>query len=104
MAKLDKIKFARLIGFLERVHALNLKQDDVELIDEIIDIPDPEPQIVPGKADHHELDRLLFLMAQGHQKIEAIKQYRTLTGQGLKEAKDAVERHWDSNPILEKND
>ncbi|MFC7220995.1 ribosomal protein L7/L12 [Streptomyces polyrhachis] len=43
-----------------------------------------EPRI-PGMERVHELIR------QGR-KIEAIKAYRQLTGEGLKEAKDAVER------------
>ncbi|RFC70769.1 ribosomal protein L7/L12 [Streptomyces sp. AcE210] len=43
-----------------------------------------EPQI-PGMERVHELIR------QG-KKIEAIKVYRQLTGEGLKESKDAVER------------
>ncbi|MFI0976185.1 ribosomal protein L7/L12 [Streptomyces sp. NPDC021093] len=43
-----------------------------------------EPQI-PGMERVHEL-------TQQGKKIEAIKVYRQLTGEGLKESKDAVER------------
>ncbi|WP_351224794.1 ribosomal protein L7/L12 [Streptomyces sp. NPDC002133] len=38
-----------------------------------------------------ELDRVAGLVREGR-KIEAIKVYRQLTGAGLKEAKEAVER------------
>lgn len=52
-----------------------------------------------GRADAGELDNLLRLMHQGTQKIEAIKVYRNMTGAGLKESKDAVERYWVSKLI-----
>ncbi|MGW2564213.1 ribosomal protein L7/L12 [Streptomyces sp. NPDC001514] len=38
-----------------------------------------------------ELDQVVGLVRAG-KKIEAIKRYRQITGAGLKEAKDAVER------------
>lgn len=37
---------------------------------------------------------LMKHMAEGTNKIEAIKEYRAITGLGLKESKDAVERYW----------
>lgn len=89
--KLDKIKFAQLIGFLERVHALNLQQKDVEFIDELIDVEAPGAT----KALIHEVDELLrcMLSAGSDGFIPAIKAYRALTNAGLKEAKEAVERY-----------
>ncbi|WP_040775691.1 ribosomal protein bL12 [Nocardia pneumoniae] len=45
---------------------------------------------VPSGDGMAEIDALL---AQG-KKIHAIKRYRELTGSGLKEAKDAVERRY----------
>ena len=41
------------------------------------------------------------LMVAGNQKIEAIKTHRAITGFGLKESKDAVEKYW--QPITVKN-
>jgi ribosomal protein L7/L12 len=38
------------------------------------------------------VDQDVVLLARAGRKIEAIKRYRELTGVGLKEAKDAVER------------
>ena len=42
------------------------------------------------------IDSLLMFMKEGTRKIEAIKEYRSLTGLPLKEAKDAVEKYWTS--------
>jgi len=51
----------------------------------------PEDQPEAAQLGSHSLDgRVLALLRDG-QKIEAIKLYRTMTGAGLKEAKDAVE-------------
>jgi ribosomal protein L7/L12 len=55
----------------------------------------------PSKIVEVELNNLMAMMQGGMHKIEAIKSYRTLTGAGLKEAKDAVERHWISKPYVE---
>jgi ribosomal protein L7/L12 len=43
------------------------------------------------QADEPRMDEVLVLLRNG-KKIEAIKVYREITGEGLKEAKDAVER------------
>jgi hypothetical protein len=40
------------------------------------------------------VDDLLKVMGVEGKKIEAIKAYRILTGTGLKESKDAVEKYW----------
>ena len=50
------------------------------------------------KANFEELNVLMMLMAEGTRKIDAIKQHRQLTGAGLKESKDAVEKYWVSKP------
>lgn len=46
------------------------------------------------QKDAENVNNLLLQMQQGASKIEAIKAYRSLTNQGLKESKDAVERYW----------
>ena len=55
-----------------------------------IEVPEP----VANKAYCADVDNLLMLMNEGTRKIEAIKAYRILTGAGLKESKDAVEKYW----------
>jgi ribosomal protein L7/L12 len=88
--KLDKIAFAHVVKFIAELRPEHYI--DIEKLDELIDVTVPMPQ--PTKANPEEVDQLLALMAQGTLKIEAIKIYRSLTGAGLKEAKDAIERHW----------
>lgn len=53
----------------------------------------------PVYADYQGVDRLMMLMNESTQKIEAIKTYRTLTGMGFKESKDAIERYWKPNLV-----
>lgn len=64
--------------------------------------PDPRLALIERKLDliieflgienpSDQFDRVRELIGQGN-KIEAIKVYRELTGCGLKEAKEAVER------------
>src|SRR5882724_7397412 len=90
--KLDKIKFARLVAYLSR-NGFDGYQSNIEAIDDMIDIEVPMP------IEHHypkndDVERLMALMAEGTHKIEAIKHHRNITGMGLKESKDAVERYW----------
>ena len=96
--KLDKIAFAKLIGYLGRQFAISLDSLDMQTIDDLIDVqaPTPEPLVVP-KASCIDVDTLLSRMGKDGYKIEAIKAYRALTGAGLKESKDAVERYWPSS-------
>jgi ribosomal protein L7/L12 len=94
--KLDKMQFARLVAHCVG-NGMNAGTYEVEELDRIIDFDVPEPKVISAKAS--DIDNLLMLMAEGTRKIEAIKAYRSLTGEGLKEAKDAVERYWMSKPI-----
>ncbi|GAA5072632.1 ribosomal protein bL12 [Nocardia iowensis] len=85
---------------LERkIDALNFKMDRILEhlgIQESPALPTDEPVRAapvttrPGSGNFAEIDDLL---AQG-KKIHAIKRYRELTGCGLKEAKEAVERRY----------
>ncbi|MFJ6937427.1 ribosomal protein L7/L12 [Streptomyces sp. NPDC101132] len=69
-----------------RVQAVSRRADRLErkldLIMAHLGVAEPEPA---------GLDRVRALLRDG-KKIEAIKVYRGLTGEGLKEAKDAVEK------------
>lgn len=94
--KLDKIRFASLVGFISCRYALTLTQDDMREMDELIDIDAPiAEQIYASTSD---INQLMALMQAGTQKIEAIKLHRKLTGWGLKECKDQVEKYWVSRP------
>lgn len=97
--KLDKIRFASLIGFISCRYALTVTQDDMREIDEIIDIDVPVADV--AYPANNDIDMLMFLMSQGTQKIEAIKVHRKLTGMGLKDSKDAIEKYWRGKTINE---
>jgi len=88
--RLDKIKFAKLIGFLERVHALNFDESDIEALDYIIDVDIPKASEYVEAA---KVDELLRQLNATDGFIPAIKAYRVLTGAGLKESKEAIERY-----------
>ena len=89
--KLDKMTFARLVAHCVS-NGMTGGNYEVERIDELCDFDVPEPK--PGMANSRDVDNLLMLMAEGTRKIETIKAYRMLTGVGLKEAKEAIERYW----------
>jgi ribosomal protein L7/L12 len=88
--KLDKIKFAKLLAYISYTSNYDFSSD-VNYIDDLIDV-DAEPnRIYPQISD---INYLMELMASGNHKIEAIKAYRKLTGLGLKESKEQVEKYW----------
>lgn len=90
--KLDKIKFATLIGYISRAAGVTFSVSEIVEIDDIIDMPIPEPtEKVINVADLHVL---MALMQEGTKMIDAIKQHRMMTGCGLKESKDAVDKYW----------
>ncbi len=92
--KLDKIKFARVIAHCVS-NGMSAGEYEVDTLDTLIDVDIPQPDIAyPSAAD---ITQLMFLMSAGTQKIEAIKLHRKLTGWGLKESKDEVEKYWVSN-------
>jgi hypothetical protein len=93
--KLDKIKFARLISFLGTLTNRDLDNDEIEWIDRMIDI-DIEP-VKTDKVPCEAVDELLKQIINPDGFISAIKTYRSLTGAGLKESKEAIERYRNVN-------
>lgn len=91
--KLDKIKFATLCvllqGWFDGEKRL-LSRYDIEELDGLIDVEVP----VPAPIHPSDIENLMQLMKEGTRKIEAIRLHRQMTGFGLKESKDAVERYW----------
>lgn len=92
--KMDKIKFAQLIGFISCQYRLTITQDDMREIDDMIDVTITDPNPVFAKASCDDVDELLKQVMRPEGLIHAIKAYRVLTGAGLKESKDAIERYW----------
>lgn len=85
--KLDKIKFAKVVAFISNGFGV----DDIQTLDDMIDI-DVEP-VSTGFVDTARVDELLKHNNRVGGFIDAIKAYRALTGAGLKESKDAIERY-----------
>lgn len=87
---MNAIKFAELISYITVVcnHRIDLQSiEGIELrIKELIEPNAVQPLAVPKV----NLQPMFEAMCNGR-KIEAIKAYRELTGEGLKEAKDAIE-------------
>lgn len=88
--KLDRIKFATLIGYCAN-RGMTVDKTDVEVLNALTEI-NVEPVPVPY-ADDALVNDLLKAMKNGN-KIDAIEAYRSLTGLGLKDSKDAVEAQW----------
>ena len=87
--KLDKIKFARLIALIVSDIG-SIDQHTIEDMDALIDIEIPT---APVKVPCEMVDELLKQLNAENGFIHAIKAYRVLTGEGLKESKEAIERY-----------
>lgn len=88
--KLDRIAFARLVAIIQQLitRGENLDNYIIQDLDELCTIEEPQ-KIAVTVAD---LETLLSAHSNSR-KIDAIKSVRSMTGLGLKEAKDLVERH-----------
>ena len=87
---MDKIQFAKLVAFIAQCcHNHELNEYDIERLAALTDAP----AVPKHQCSAADLNALLYAMHAG-QRIEAIKQYRSLTNEGLLESKDAVERYW----------
>ena len=91
--KLDKLKFAQVIAYISSFYYMDA--ENIDRLDQLIDIAVPTQPV--NTANCSDVDNLMALMVEGTRRIEAVKAYRVLTGAGLKEAKDAVEKYWTSN-------
>jgi hypothetical protein len=87
--KLDKIKFAKLVRYISGIQSQG--DFDVEYLDDLIDVPTPVHNIKVDANDVNELLKQMINPDGGF--INAIKAYRNLTGAGLKESKEAVEKY-----------
>lgn len=90
--KLDRIKFAKVVAFICNGFGV----DDVQTLDDMIDFSDHTVRYLPVEM----VDDLLKYINRENGLIDAIKAYRSLTGAGLRESKDAVEKY--RNVILDK--
>lgn len=86
--KLDRLKFAKLVAFVQKciVSQYDIEDEQIQQLDALT--TNDTPSVAPTVFD---LETLLVAHANGR-KIETIKTVRTITGLGLKEAKELVER------------
>jgi len=87
--KLDKFKFAQVVNWLSHKGMYELDKFDLAQLDNLLDIEQPVFQATPA-----DINTLMQLMAEGTRKIEAIKLHHQMTGYGLKESKDEIEKYW----------
>lgn len=89
--KLDKIKFAEIISWFGHRMKSCMTADEIRWLDKHIDI-DVEP-VATQYVDAEQINGLLQQIDSPTGFINAIKAYRSLTGCGLKESKEAIERY-----------
>ncbi len=90
-------KFGAFMSWLSNQTRCSFSNEDcVDIAAMINNMVDIQP-IQPIKTNCAEIDQLMMLMVEGTRKIEAIKCHRQLTGLGLNESKDAVEKYWKPN-------
>ncbi len=90
--KLDKIKFARLVAMITSEYH-HMHDDFVQALDDLIDFQEPVYNVGTNQVNPSRVDKLLQEIMSPDGFIPAIKVYRDLTGSGLKEAKEAIERY-----------
>jgi ribosomal protein L7/L12 len=91
--KMDRIAFATLAGFIADRFGARLDQQDVQALDDMIDIEVPVPPAIVPNASESDVIELLRQISHPDGFIPAIKAYRVLTGAGLRESKEAIERY-----------
>lgn len=84
--------FGRLISVVTNFVNFSLEDDQIDLLHDIaMNIATVEPKISDILPPKINLVPLFDAMIEG-KKIDAIREHRSLTGMGLKESKDEVER------------
>ena len=96
MINISLAKFGTMMSNLTNKTGYNFRAYDTqEVVQSIIDMVEPAHE--QNKVEL--IDALMKYMVEGTHKIDAIKCHRSLTGFGLKESKDAVEKYWISRPL-----
>lgn len=108
---MNMIKFTQLVANITRQHAISFTDDELKwMLDTIKDGTEPTQQPIfqpPSNqqiqaASGQEVMDMMNAMATG-KKIEAIKACRSLTGLGLKEAKDMIETAMNPRGVIINN-
>lgn len=90
---MNKIQFAKLISYLTALMQKNdremLTYEEIERIEQFIITRNSSLQLINPEILHQLMEAM-----QDGQKIEATYAYRSLTGYGIKESKDIIEKYW----------
>lgn len=91
---MNTIKFASFISYLTSINSGSLIEYEIEVIaDRIKDMLEPSASMEVATAEPIRVDLVpLFDCIHKGLKIDAIREHRRLTGFGLKESKDEIER------------
>lgn len=84
---MDKIKFAKLVSYVQYLMC-NSGMLEAYHIEEIAELT--KTDVSQNIADCNMVNALMTAL-RNNKRIEAIKQYRLMTGVGLQESKDAVD-------------
>lgn len=84
---MDKYELAKLVSMVSVWTGRQLDHGEISDLESFYKVPEQ-------KINSSNLQDFMKLMHEGNQKIEAIKAYRTFTGEGLREAKEAVDKYW----------
>jgi hypothetical protein len=87
---MNKLHFAKLVAFIASQSGQAMDDWVLEQLSQLTTMPPVASKIV---CDVDALYQMMEAMQQGR-KIDAIKAHQALTGYGLKESKDAVEKYW----------
>jgi ribosomal protein L7/L12 len=82
---MDKMQFAELVAWVQHKCPAELKTNELDRLHQMVNRDDDQHTITPDCVRD-----MLKQMATGR-KIEAIKTHRMITGDNLKESKDAIE-------------
>ena len=102
---MNKLQFVKLIAYVAYLVA---KGDDfvgynIEHIETLTNVVSETKQNPETRVDAKLIDELMKAILD-QRKIDAIRAHRALTGFGLKESKDAVEKYWLTAPTKVAND
>ena len=96
MVEINAVKFGAFMSRLTAVTGYTFRvYDTQEVASSLVDMCVPQTSVEQVK----QVNELMMLMVEGTRKIDTIKVHRQLTGFGLKESKDAVEKYWVSKPM-----
>jgi ribosomal protein L7/L12 len=87
--KLDRLKFGKLVAHVVS-NGMSQGDREIEKLDELAEFDVPTHNV---RVSENDVNELLIQISSPDGFIPAIKAYRVLTGVGLKEAKEAIERY-----------